>query len=92
MTVNRLFVGYMALVGLVVGGVLVAAPHLGDYWLKPYFWVLIAAFVFDGAVAFRAQSVPGLRLEMEWRLGGFAVGIALMIFVLYLTGSPAKYF
>lgn len=92
MTVNRLFVGYMVLVGLLIGAVLVAKPHFGDYWLKPYFWVLIATFLFDGAVAFRAQTVPGLRLAMEWRLLGFAIGIALMMFVLYLTGSPAKYF
>jgi hypothetical protein len=92
MNVNHLFVGYMAVVGLAVGGVLVAAPQLGDYWLKPYFWVLIASFVFDAGVAFRARTIPGLRLGMEWRLAGFAVGIALMMSIVHFSGSPAQYF
>ncbi|MDB5598380.1 MAG: hypothetical protein JWN71_424 [Xanthobacteraceae bacterium] len=92
MTVNRLFVGYMVLVGLLIGGILVAAPQLGDFWIKPYFWVLIAAFLFDGAVVVLGYNAAGMRLAMEWRLLGFAIGIALMVIVLKLTGSPAKYF
>jgi hypothetical protein len=92
MTVNHFFVGYMVLVGLLVGAVLAVAPQLGDFWLKPYFWIMATAFVFDVVVAWRAREVPGLRLAMEWRLVGFAVGITLMIIVLHLTGSPAKYF
>jgi hypothetical protein len=29
---------------------------------------------------------------MEWRLLGFAAGIAVMLLILNVTGSPAKYF
>jgi hypothetical protein len=91
-TVNRIFVGYMLVIGLIVGGILAAAPQLGDLWIKPFFWVLIASFVFDVAVVWRARTVPDLRLGMEWRLLGFAAGIAVMLLILNVTGSPAKYF
>ena len=42
MTIDRVFYGYMLLIGVLVGVILVAAPQVGDFVIKPYFWVLIA--------------------------------------------------
>jgi hypothetical protein len=48
MMLDRIFFGYMAAVGAILGAVLVAAPQAQDFWIKPYFWILIAVAVFDG--------------------------------------------
>jgi hypothetical protein len=40
MAMDRLFFGYMALIGAAAGAILVAAPGSQDLFIKPYFWVL----------------------------------------------------
>ena len=47
MTLDRIFFGYMALVGVATGAILVIAPFVQDFVIKPYFWILIAVGVFD---------------------------------------------
>jgi len=41
---GKLFFGYMALVGFAIGAILVAYPRVQVFFIKPYFWVLIAVF------------------------------------------------
>ena len=41
MTVDRIFFVYMVLVGIAAGAILVAAPQVQNFAVKPYFWVLI---------------------------------------------------
>ena len=47
MALDRIFFGYMALVGVATGAILVIAPFVQDFVIKPYFWILIAVGVFD---------------------------------------------
>ena len=42
MTVDRIFFVYMVLVGIATGAILVAAPQVQNFVIKPYFWILIA--------------------------------------------------
>ena len=49
MTIDRLFFGYMTLVGAAAGALLVAAPRAQDFLIKPYFWVVLAIVLFDVA-------------------------------------------
>jgi hypothetical protein len=37
MTTDRIFYGYMVLVGAATGALLLAAPQLQDFAVKPYF-------------------------------------------------------
>ena len=92
MTVEKVFFIYMALVGVVVGAVLVAAPGVQDFLLKPYFWILLAVVLFDiGRFFLRARS-PGPTLLMPTRLVGFAIGVLLMMAIPTLAGSSVKFF
>ena len=91
MTVDRIFFGYMALVGIAGGALLVAFPAVGDFWLKPYFWILIAVGLFDMGALLRGQP-PGSMLSMQARLLGFVIGVVTLVVVPTLSGSSVKFF
>ena len=91
MTIDRMFYGYMALIGVLVGAILVAAPQVGDFVIKPYFWVLIAVALFEIGTAFYRQNAPGAMLTVQARIIGFVIGISLMVAVPMLAGSPARF-
>ncbi len=92
MTIDKLFFGYMALVGVSIGAALVADPRIEDFFIKPYFWVLIAVGVFDGGVYLLGGNAPGAMLTMSARLLGFVIGIVLMVAIPAFAGSPARFF
>ena len=91
-TIDRIFFGYMAVVGILAGAILIAFPSVGDRWFKPYFWVLIAVALFDGVGLLRRHTQPGTALSMEARLLGFVIGVVLMVVVPTLAGSSARFF
>ena len=92
MTIDRIFFGYMALIGLAVGAIVVVAPRVQDFLIKPYFWVLIAVLLFEGGAYLRGGNTPGSMLTMQARLLGFVIGIVLMVVIPMLAGSPARFF
>jgi len=91
MTLNKIFFVYMALAGAAVGAILVAAPHVQEFAIKPYFWVLIAVGLFDGGIYLFARSAPGTMLTMNARLIGFGIGIVLMVAIPFLAGTPVRF-
>ena len=91
MTIDRVFFGYMALVGVLIGAILVTAPQVGDFFIKPYFWVLIAVALFDGGTSLYRRNARGAMLTMQSRMIGFGIGIALMVVIPTLAGSPARF-
>ena len=91
MTVDKIFFGYMALVGIAGGALLVAYPAVGDFWLKPYLWILIAVGVFDVGAVIRGYA-PGALLTMQARLLGFVIGVVAVVVVPTLAGSSVKFF
>ena len=92
MTVDRIFTGYMVLVGVATGALLVAAPQVQNFFIKPYFWVLIAVALFDGANFLLGRTGPGQMLTMGTRAAGFVIGIVLMVVIPSLAGAPVKFF
>ena len=92
MTMDKLFFGYMALVGVAIGAILVAYPRVQDFFIKPYFWVLIAVFLFDGGAYLLGRNAPGTMLAMPARLLGFVIGIVLMVTIPKLSGSSVRFF
>ena len=76
MALNKIFFVYMALAGAAAGAILVAAPHVQDFVIKPYFWVLIAVGLFDGGI---------------YLLAGFGIGIALMVAIPLLAGTQIRF-
>jgi hypothetical protein len=92
MTTDRIFFGYMVLVGAAAGALLLAAPQLQDFVVKPYFWILIAVGLFEFGVYLRGHNVPGTVLAMQARLIGFVTGIVLMVVIPMLAGAPMRFF
>ena len=91
MTADKIFFGYMALVGIAAGALLVAYPAAGDFWLKPYFWILIAVLLFDVGAVLRGYA-PGALLSMPARLLGFVIGIVALVVIPTLAGSAVTFF
>jgi hypothetical protein len=92
MTINHVFLGFMAVVGAAIGIVLVVAPQTRDYRLAPYFWVLIAMALFELLAFARWRGQPKMTIAMEARLLGFVLAIVLMIVIPVVAGSPARLF
>jgi hypothetical protein len=91
-TIDKIFFGYMALVGIATGAIIVAAPRVQDFSVKPYFWVVLAVILFDAVAFLRTRTNPGALLPMPARLLGFVIGIVLMVAIPTLAGSPARFF
>jgi hypothetical protein len=91
MTLSRVFFAYMALAGAATGAILVAAPHVQDFVVKPYFWILIAVGLFDGGIYLFGRTAPATMLTMNTRLIGFGIGIALMVAIPLLAGAPVRF-
>jgi hypothetical protein len=47
---DRIFLAFALVVGIAVGGVIVLVPQSRAIGLAPYFWVLIAFALFEGAI------------------------------------------
>jgi hypothetical protein len=92
MTIDKIFYGYMTLVGIAVGAILVAAPQDYDFLIKPYFWVLIAVLLFDCGAYLLSRQSPWTVLSMNARMIGFVIGLLLMAAIPTLTGSSVRFF
>jgi hypothetical protein len=81
----------MAAVGIVAGAVLVMAPGAGEFFIPPYFWVLIAVGVFDLALFVLLRVAPAQAVPINTKVIGFVLGALLMLGVTLLAGAPAKF-
>ena len=91
MTTERIFLGYMVLVGAATGAILVAAPQVYDFAIQPYLWILIATGLFDGGIYLLARGAPWTMLPMGVRLFGFVIGLVLMVAIPTLAGAPVRF-
>ena len=92
MTLTRLFLGFMALVGAAVGVLLVAKPAVRDFGLPPYFWILIAMLLFELVVYLRTRRSPAESIAMEVRLFALVLAVLLMEVPPIIAGSPGRLF
>ena len=92
MSINHIFLASMAVIGVAVGIILVAAPESRNFKLSPYFWVLIAMAIFELVAFARGRGAPGTVLAVEARLLGFVLAIVLMVVIPILAGSPSRLF
>ena len=92
MSTRTIFFAYMGIVGLMAGAIIVAFPNVTAHWLKPYFWILIAVGLFDGALFLIHRSGPMNVLAMDARLIGVILGAALMAAIPTVAGTQASFF
>jgi hypothetical protein len=92
MTADRIFLGYMVLIGAAAGALLAAVPQAQNFAIKPYFWLLLAVGLFDGANYLLGRTAPGEMLTMGARLAGFVIGIVVMVVIPTLAGAPVRFF
>ncbi|MGH7783199.1 MAG: hypothetical protein ACREO5_05085 [Candidatus Binatia bacterium] len=91
MTVNKIFFGFMVLVGLATGAILVAVPALRNFAVPPYFWMLIAVVLFESGNTFIPRKTPVVMLNNPVRLVGLMTGIAVMVAVTMIAGVKVRY-
>jgi hypothetical protein len=92
MTVDRIFFVYMVLVGISAGAILVAAPQIQNFAVKPYFWVLIAVGLFDSGLYLLGRTAPGQMLTIGPRMAGFVFGIVMMVVIPAIAGASVRFF
>jgi hypothetical protein len=92
MLINRIFLGFMVVVGIAAGLVLVAYPESRDFKVMPYLWILIAVAAFEISTYAYKRGAPGTMISTEARLLGFVIGIVLMIVIPIFAGSPGRLF
>ena len=88
MTIDRIFIVFMTLCGLIVAGLVTFFPQSRSFGIPPYFWVLIPMAIFEGVAFARNRGAPGSVITMETRLIGFVIAIGLMLVIPYLAGQP----
>lgn len=88
MTLDRIFLVFMTLCGLVLAGLVILFPQSRDVGIAPYFWVLVPMAIFEGLAFARGRGAPGSVIAMHTRLIGFVIAIALLLVVPYLAGQP----
>ena len=88
MTIDRIFIALMTLCGLICAGLVMFFPRSRDFFIPPYFWVLVPMAVFEAIAFSHNRGAPGPVITMETRLIGFVVAIALMLVIPYLAGQP----
>ena len=88
MTIDRIFIVFMGLCGLILAGLVLLFPQSRDIGISPYFWVLIPMAIFEVAAFARTRGGPGSVIGMETRLIGFVIAIALLLLIPYLAGQP----
>ncbi len=87
MTIDRVFYVYCAVLGVVVGAVLLLVPESRTLSVGPYFWVLIGIAMFEAVgVYLRGGIANGPPITMQTRIIGFIVAIAPMLFVSLTAG------
>ena len=81
MTINRVFIGYMILVGVVLGVIVAIRPGLRDFPVPPQMWVLIFMLLFEAGISAWYRVAPGSAITMVVRLAGFIVAALLTILI-----------
>ena len=92
MTIDRIFLAFMAVCGVAAGGILIAAPESRDLRVTPYFWMLIAMALFELAAFARGRGAPGTVISIEARLLGLVLSVVLMVTLPIAAGSPGRLF
>jgi hypothetical protein len=82
----------MLLVGISAGAILVAAPQIQNFAVKPYFWVLIAVGLFDSGLYLLGRTAPGQMLTIGARMAGFVFGIVMIVVIPAIAGASVRFF
>lgn len=92
MAVDRYFFIMIFAAGILIGGVLVVKPEAAEAGVPPYLWLLACMLIFETIAFLRRRGAPGTMIGMSTRVIGFAIGIALIVAIVFVTGSPARLF
>ena len=84
MTVDRIFLAYMVLIGVAAGAALVLAPQLENSVIKPYFWIRGNYLL--------GRAAAGQMVTMSARLAGFVIGVVVMVAITAMAGAQVKFF
>jgi hypothetical protein len=92
LTVESYFFATIIAAGIIIGAILVVKPEAADAGIPPYLWLLACMLIFETLAFLRGQGAPGTMIGMSTRVLGFAIGMALIVAIVFFTGSPARLF
>jgi len=90
MTIDRIFLAFMVVVGAAIGFALVLHPAIRNFAIPPYLWVIVAMLAFEGLAYWRGGGAPGTMVSMEYRLIALLVAVVLVLAIPSMMGSPGR--
>jgi hypothetical protein len=92
MPIDRYFFMMIFAASVLIGGFLVARPETAEASIPPYLWLLGCMLIFEMFAFLRGKGAPGTMIGMSTRVIGFAAGMAIILAIVFFTGSPARLF
>jgi hypothetical protein len=92
MAVDRYFFIMIFAASVLIGGFLVARPEAAEASIPPYLWLLGCMLIFEMVAFLRGRGAPGTMIGMSTRVIGFAIGMAIVLAIVFFSGSPARLF
>lgn len=92
MPVDRYFFILIFVASVLIGVFLIAKPETAEASIPPYLWLLGVMLVFEMIAFLRGKGAPGTMIGMSTRVIGFAIGMAIIIAIVFFSGSPARLF
>jgi hypothetical protein len=91
LTLDRIFYIYMAIVGLVAGVLLVKLAAIQEFWIPPFFWMLLAVGLFEVGNTFVPRDNRVVALTNISRGIGLAIGLVAMVAVTVYAGVTVRF-
>ncbi len=92
MPVDRYFFIVIFAASVAIGIFLIARPETAEASVPPYLWLLGCMLVFEMFAFLRGKGAPGTMIGMSTRVIGFVIGNAIIIAIVFFSGSPARLF
>ncbi|HWJ99297.1 MAG TPA: hypothetical protein VNR41_01170 [Xanthobacteraceae bacterium] len=92
MAVDRYFFIVIFVASVLIGGFLIARPETAEASIPPYLWLLGCMLIFEMIAFLRGRGAPGTMVGMSTRVIGFAIGMAIILAIVFFSGSPARLF
>ena len=91
LTLDKIFYLYMAAVGLFVAVLLINVAAAQEFFIAPFFWIVLAVGLFDVGNSFVPRGERAVMLTNLSRGIGLGIGLAVTWAVTFYAGTPVRF-